>query len=608
MHAPPTRRPPAPILDASRPRPHAATATRRVAWVAIAGGLAVWAASGEPATSLLLEYRTRAVAIICVAVAAAGFWAGVRRQLVWGFELVPTAAGLVSASALVGALAGTPFAPGGLSGDQTFRTAAVTRFADSWHNADFTAKGLPSFYPPAYFWVLGRAAAFFEVDPWRMLKVGAVVTALVVPMLAFVMWRRVVDDRVAALAAVVPIVVENFYEPYSWLVIVAFVPWWLEVAYGLRRPDQPPGSPILLGAIGALLLVTYWYFFTVGIVALAIKLAFDRIEGQLDGRQLRSTCTVVAVTVALSVWYWLPLVVSVAGAEHPESLGNRWFSASHPELPLPMLEASPAGAVCLAGLVYLALAYRRDAVAQGLTMLVAATYVWYLIGAIAAEVDHPLLTFRAKPLIPTILLTAGLLAVVRLTDLVSSRVSRNELARVVVAVGVVSGVYLANGFIDDVRDSSYSESARTASRPDASPPTSSAAELQRLIESRVGDHAVLLSDRVDVLALYPNHAFVAWDAHYAHPAAEFGQRIEFLTDLAHSSDPDTFRNLAQDNSYDTIDAFVLAEDGDDYVFTYGADAFPAGTRSTQIRFPRRLFTHYEQIPIGDHIIAIPNEL
>ena len=606
MHAPATRRPPAPIPAASRPRPHAPAATRRVALVAAAGGFAVWVANGEAATSLLLEYRTRAVAIVCVAVAAAGFWVGVRRQLTWGFELVPAAAGVVAATALVGALAGTSFAPGGLSGDQTFRTAAVTRFADSWHNADFTAKDLPSFYPPAYFWALGRFAAVFEIEPWRMLKVGAVVTALVVPMLAFVMWRRVVSERIAALAAVVPLVVENFYEPYSWLVIVAFVPWWLEVACGLRRPGQPPGSPMLLGAIGALMLVTYWYFFTVGMVALAVKLALDQIDGRLDGRQLRTTATVSAVTAVLSAWYWLPLVVSVAGADHPESLGNRWFSPSHPDLPLPMLDPSPAGVICLAGIVYLAFAYRRDAVARGLTVLLAGTYAWYLIGALAAEADHPLLTFRAKPLIPTILLTAGLLAIVRLADLAAPRLGRNEITRVVVAVGVVSGVYAAHGFIDDVRDSSYSESARAATPPDESPPTPSAAELQHLIESRVGRHAVLLSGRIDVLALYPNHAFVAWDAHYAHPASEFGQRIDFLTELARSSDPSTFRRLVQNNPYDTIDAFVLAEDGDDFVFTYGADAFPAGTRSTQIRFPKRLFAEFDQFPIGDHIVAIPD--
>ena len=481
----------------------------------------------------------------------------------------------------------------------------MTRFAESWHNADFTTKDLPSFYPPAYFWVLGRIAALLGVEPWRMLKVGAIAAALAIPMLTYVMWRRVTDDRIAALISVVPLVVENFYEPYSWLVIVAFVPWWLETACGTRRLGEPPGSITLLGAVGALMLVTYWYFFTVGIVALAIKLVLDRIEDRLDGRQLGRTGTVFAVTVVLSAWYWLPLVVSTARAEHPESLGNRWFSPSHPNLPLPMLDPSPVGVLCLAGLLYLAVAYRRDPVARGLAILLAGTYAWYLIGALAAEADHPLLTFRAKPLIPTILLTGGLLAVVHVTELARPHIDRHELSQGFAAVGVLAGVYVAHGFIDDVRDSSYSESARAAAAPDQTPPTPSAADVQHLIESHVGRHAVLLSDRVDILALYPNHAFVVWDAHYAHPASEFGQRIEFLTELAHSSDPRAFRQSLQNNPFGEIDAFVLNEDGDDLVFTYGADAFPWGTRSTQIRFPTSLFDGFEQIPIGNHTVAIP---
>ena len=591
-------------LGSKPPGRHIATAARPALLLAVAGGLAALAAGGEPATSLLLEYRTRALAVFFVGVGAAGFWVGVRRRRPWGFELVPAAAGAIAAMAVTGALAGTPYGPGGLGGDQTFRTAAVTRFADSWHNADFTSKGLPSFYPPAYFWVLGRLAAMLSVEPWRMLKVGAIVTALAVPMVAFVLWRRVVPERVAAFVSVVAIVVENFYEPYSWLVIVAFVPWWLEVVIGVRRPGRPPGNPILLGAVGALMLITYWYFFTVGVVAFGVKLIADRRDRGVDRRQVDRTAAIAGVTLVASAVYWLPLTISVVLADHPESLGNRWFSTSHPELPLPMFDFTATGVVALVGVVYLAWAYRTDAVARGLATLLAAAYAWYLIGAVAADADRPLLSFRAKPLIPLILLTAGVIALVHLVELAAHHDRRADVARVGLTVGMLLGVYAAQGFIDDVRDSPYTEAARAAVRPDGSPPDPSAAVLQRTIESTVGRHAVLLSDRVDVLALYPNHAFVVWDAHYANPASEFGHRIEFLTGLSLTDDPVSFRALVEQNPYDAIDAFVLLDDGDDLVFRYGADAFPARTRSTEIRFPKTLFADFDRIPVGDHVLVI----
>jgi galactan 5-O-arabinofuranosyltransferase len=602
----PSSRPGSGQVPTARRAPISTSAAIRPLVLVLGAGLvAVAAAGGHPASSLLLDYRTRALAVVFVVIAATGFLVGDRRRAAWGFELVPAAAGSIAAMTLLGALAGTPFGPGGLSGDQTFRTAAVTRFADSWHNQDFTAKGLPTFYPPAYFWVLGRFADVFGIEPWRMMKVGAVVTALVIPMVAFVMWRRVVSDRVAALASVVGIVVENLYEPYSWLVVVAFVPWWLEVVCGLRRTDRAPGNTVLLGAIGATMLVTYWYFFTVGLVALLVGLGVDRLGGRLDAGRLRTTAHVTGITAVLSAWYWLPLLVSVARADRPESIGNRWFSTGHPDLPLPMLEPSVTGAICLTGVVFLASAYGRDAVARGLALLLAGTYVWYLIGAVAAEADHPLLTFRSKPLITMNLLFAGLIGVVRLTEYSASRFRRAEVVRVAAAIGIVAGISVSHGFIGNVRNSYFTEAAHAAIRPEQSPPLPSAAALQRTIESRVGRHAVVLSDRVDILALYPNHAFVVWDAHYAHPASEFGRRIEFLGALAHSDDPTDFRALVRNNPYDAIDAFVLAVDGDDYVFRYGADAFPAGTRTTEIRFPRSLFAEFEQIRAGDHIIALP---
>lgn len=581
-----------------------AVALRPVLLVATAGFLAVWGADRAPATRLLVEYRTRTLAVVLVGVGTAGFWLGVRRRRPWGFELVPSAAGAVAAMALIGSLAGTPYGPGGLGGDQTFRTAAVTRFADNWHNADFASNGLPSFYPPAYFWVLGRLAVIVDVEPWRMLKVGAIVTALAVPMVAFVLWRRVVPGGVAALVSVVAIVVENHYEPYSWLVIVAFVPWWLEAVHGVRRSGQPPGNPVRLGVVGALMIVTYWYFFAVGAVAFVFKLAADRLDGRFDRRQLERTSRVMGVAIVASAVYWLPLMVSVASADHPESLGNRWFSTSHPELPMPMFHLTPIGAVSLLGVVYLAFRYRHEPVARALSVLLVAAYAWYLIGAAAAVADHPLLSFRGKPLIPTILLSAGVIAIAQLFEHGVNRWKHADLTRVTITIGVLLAVYVTQGFIDDMRDSPHTEAARTAAQPNDSPPATSAATLQRTIESKVGRHAVLLSDRVDILALYPNHAFVVWDAHYAHPASEFGQRIALLNQLSRSQDSASFRALAQQNPYDEIDAFLLLDEGDNLVYRYGADAFPAGTRTTEIHFPKTLFADFERIPVGNHILAI----
>ena len=157
-------------------------------------------------------------------------------------------------------------------------------------------------------------------------------------------------------------------------------------------------------------------------------------------------------------------------------------------------------------------------------------------------------------------------------------------------------------------------------RPEMSPPDPAASDLQQLIESFVGEHATLLSQRIDILVLYPNYAFVPWNAHYAHPASEFTERIAFLNQLAASADAQQFASRATDNRFSTIDAFVLTLDphssggedegeaetdaDDELVWAYSTDDFPHGTKAGEVRFPLALFDEFELIPVGDHVLAV----
>ena len=574
----------------------------RLVWFTLgAASVVAFFASHHNAGSSVVEYEVRALVVVLVGLAAYGWRKGhPQDHPPGGVELVPVLVGTIAAIALGTALTGTDFAPGGLGGDQTFRTAAVTRFADSWHNADFTMRGLPSFYPPSYFWVLGRLSHVFGLEPWRMLKIGAIVTAFLVPILAFVLWRRVVSDRVAALFSVVVIVVNNFYEPYAWIVIVAIVPWWLEVMHGLRREGAKPGNPVALGVVGALLVMTYSYFFALAVIAFVLHLVAERAAGTIDRQRIVRSAKVLAVTGIVSAPYWLPLVLSILRSDQPSSLANRWFNAGHTTLPMPMLENTPVGVVALVGFVYLVWAVKRDAVARGLLTFLVAAYCWYLLGALGVATDHPLLSFRGKPMIPMVLLFGGLLGLVRFTEFASSRWDRDDVARVAVALAVALGVYVSQTFVSEIRDSSLIKAANEASI------SSAASDLENTIESLVGRHATLVSSRLDLLVLYPNHAFVVWDAHYAHPAAEFDQRVAYLRDLSHVNDPQEFADRAAHNPYDAIDAFVLNvdPDTDELVYTVTADDFPKGVKKIEIRFSRAQFADFDLIPVGNDVLAV----
>jgi hypothetical protein len=625
-----TATPQTPIVDseppADGPAPgrarrllRAVRAVRPLAFLAPVPVLVVLAGVPEyDPTDPRFEYAIRAGVVALVGLGAAAWWWSARRGETWGPDLAPALLGGIGGLTLVGYLSGTPYAPGGLSGDQSFRTAAITRFADSWQNADFTFQGLPSFYAPAYFWVLGRTADLAAIEPWRMTKYGTVLVTLLMPLLAYLLWRRLVPDHAAALIAVVPLLVQNFYEPYSWLVLFAIVPWWLEAVHGLRRPAVRPAHPLLLGLIGAVLFLTYYYFFFIAAIALVIHLIVERALGQLSSRQVRSAALALLVAAAGSAVFWAPLLVSILRAAEPESLANRWFNAGHTSLPLPMLEASVIGAVSLLGLGHLLWTVRRDPLSRGLLVFLAAAYCWYLIGAPAVVANTPLLSFRGKPLIPMILAIAGILALVRIGGLAVERFGRTDVLRVGWVVGVALVVFVGQGFVTEVRDTPLLRIAHATAWPDGRlPPYHTGAVFQpdppaTVLHQAISDryagegNPVLLSDRRDIMALYPYYGFLQWGAHYAHPAAEFHSRVSFLEELAGSATPAEFAARSGQNRFDRIDAFVLRQEGDELVLRFNEDAFEGGSRDGVVRFPRALFAPaaFELAPLGGHLLAV----
>lgn len=104
-------------------------AARYLLLLAMGAATAVLGTSKHAPGSLLLSYQTRALILALVLI---GWWAWTTRDsgrtLSLGVDIVPIIAGTIAALVITASLVGTPFAAGGLGGDQSFRTASVTRF------------------------------------------------------------------------------------------------------------------------------------------------------------------------------------------------------------------------------------------------------------------------------------------------------------------------------------------------------------------------------------------------------------------------------------------------------------------------------------------------
>ena len=104
------------------------------------------------------------------------------------------------------------------------------------------------------------------------------------------------------------------------------------------------------------------------------------------------------------------------------------------------------------------------------------------------------------------------------------------------------------------------------------------------------DDPVLLTDLVDLPVFRDVYVFNVWRAHFAHPAAEFSERTDFLTALSREDDPEVFTLALTHNRFDEIDYVVLrpAADGT-LLYLFADDDFPRGTKDRELRFDLDLF-------------------
>ena len=238
----------------------------------------------DATTSVTVPFPARVVHACALAGVLTVAAAGTALRPVRAAHTVVAAAGAILAGNGTLALHGTAWGFTGLYSDAGFRTQAVTRFADSPALADYAYRGLFAYYPPALPWLEGRLAALTGTSGWAVMKPVELLLCALVPLLSWLLWRRVLPDLSAAVvAAAVSVATIVATKPDEWLVLVLALPWWLELARGARRPGVRPWPAAVHGLVVGLLLLFHTYFF--------VPLALASVLGVLVDLLLRRPVT-----------------------------------------------------------------------------------------------------------------------------------------------------------------------------------------------------------------------------------------------------------------------------------------------------------------------------
>ncbi len=571
------------------------------------------AAGGDPQPSAV-----RVVVSVVTGLAVAALtWAFVSRagraRRTTSDPLVLALAGVVLSGTGTAVLHGTRWGTDGLYSDAGFRTQTVTRFADTAGLADYAYRDLPAYYPPLVPWLQGRAADLLGVPGWTVMKPTQLLVCLLLPLVSWLLWRRVLPGRRAAwVAAVVAVATALPLKPDEWLVLTLAVPWWLEVCRGVRAPGRRTLGAVGQGLVLGGLLLTHTYFFAPLAIATAVGMAVDLVRRRpVHPRVGPGLVTgLVAVVVAAPSWAG-PAWLRLQGASS-DSLQLRWSPRGFDRPPLPW-PTDPRGVLEAVGVIWILWALRRRSrLAGGLLVALVSAYVFMVGGQLLQPAGVTVLPEKSDELIEALLAAAGVLG---LADVVQRRrgwarpVVAGVAVVVVASLGVVATTQsLWRGAVQQAMaaqhmrypDGSFPAGGMTPPslrwhpwgvEPGASGASVAevAAAWERLTGRPPGADDVVVSARADLSATVPVHLFVSWKSIYSHPQGRFEDRLAVLEEVSRCTTPACAHGLLADNDVEAVDGLVLNRDRRGLFVSVTVDTFPEAWERRTIRFDDTLF-------------------
>jgi galactan 5-O-arabinofuranosyltransferase len=568
-------------------------------------------------------------------------------------RLLVQLAGLVFVSAFTVVTLGMPLGATklylfGISVDQQFRTEYVTRLADSPALHDMTYLGLPTFYPPGWFWIGGRVAALTGTPAWEMYKPWAITSITIAVAVALVLWWRMIRFDYALIVATATAAVTLAYsspEPYSAMITVLLPPVLVLTWSGLRAGERAAGrtldaereasrtlgdAPTARGwaaVVGAGLFLGWaatWYTLLFGFSAFTVLLMAVLLAGARWRRggfgaaldPLRRLAVIAAIAAAIASTTWLPFLLRAASS--PVSNGGSAFHylpADGAVLTFPMLQFSLLGAVCMLGALWLVVRARSSVRAGALAIGVLAVYLWSLLSMLTTLARTTLLSFRLQPTLTVLLVAAGAFGFVEAVKHLAPR--SRAIAPVAGAIGLAAAIAFSQDIPDVLRPDltiAYTDTDGHGQRGDRRPPSSEKfyAEIDAAILKVTGkprDQIVVMTADYSFLSFYPYWGFQGLTSHYANPLAQFDLRAAQIEKWSKLKTPDELIHALDTSPWPPPTVFLMRRGANNtYTLRLAQDVYPnqPNVRRYTVDLPAALFAdpRFAVDTVGPFVLAV----
>jgi galactan 5-O-arabinofuranosyltransferase len=550
--------------------------------------------------------------------AAAWLWRRGRQTLAQLAAVVFTSA--FSVVTLAMPLGATKLYLFGVSVDQQFRTEYLTRMADSPALHDMTYQGLPSYYPPGWFWLGGRAAALTGIPAWEMYKPWAITSMAIAVAIALVLWNKMIRFEYALLVTLAGAAVTLAYsspEPYAAMITVLLPPVlvlaWSGLGAGSRGARTPApssaereatvtpgaereatftlgghngwgavaGTGIFLGFAATFytLLVAYTAF---TVVLMALALAVTRRS--LNPLVRLTVAGVIAAAIAAITW--TPYLLRAASNPTSDTGSARhYLPGDGAELSFPMLQFTLLGALCLLGTGWLVVRARTSTRAAALAIGVLGVYAWSLLSMLSTLARTTLLSFRLQPTLTVLLATAGVFGFVEAARALGGAATGWH--RVVYPAATAVGLAGAIAFSQDIPEVlrpditvAYTDTDGHGERGDRRPP--GAAKYYDAVDAAITkttgkprNETVVLTADYSSLSFYPYWGFQGLTSHYANPLAQFSARAAAIEAWSKLETAEQFTRALDDLPWPAPTVFLMRPgSGDTYALRLAKDVYP----------------------------------
>lgn len=560
----------------------------------------------------------------CLAgLAVAGWaWRRGRRALGWLAGVVFTSA--FSVVTLAMPLGATKLYLFGISVDQQFRTEYLTRLTDSPRLADMTYLGLPPYYPPGWFWLGGRAAAWTGLPAWEMYKPWAITSIAVAVAVALVLWNKMIRFEYALLVTLAGAAVTLAYsspEPYAAMITVLLPPVLILTWSGLRAGQRGGGWGATVGAGMFLgfaatfytLLVAYTAF-TVVLMALllaAIRRRFD---------PLARLAVIGLIAAAIASITWTPYLRQAL--HHPAGETRSAFHylpGDGAELSFPMLQFTLLGALCLLGTLWLVVRATKSTRAGALAIGVVGVYLWSILSMVSTLALTTLLSFRLQPTLTVLLATAGVFGFVEGAQALGRAAQgwHTIVYPAATAVGLAGALAFSQDIPEVLRPDitvAYTDTDGHGDRGDRRAP--GAAKYYEAVDAAITqatgkprDQTVVLTADYSFLSYYPYWGFQGLTPHYANPLAQFSARAAAIEAWSKLETAEQFTRALDDLAWPAPTVFLMRSGaGDTYTLRLAKDVYPnhPNVRRYTVELDAALFAgpafHVQKI--GPFVLAI----